>query len=138
MTKYRLTVTEDQARVIAEALELRARVGTGQLKYLDDVIWGYEDHAKRPDLIPEIVDNLESLEMACGLAITGYPRQFKSITNTDVPRDTRRAWDLSRVIRHRMAVERSSDVSSVDHLKPRNNAKEPFAVMERLEDETST
>jgi len=108
--QYTLTVNEAQARVLSEALSLYARVGIAQFEELLSV---YDSRrADNEQLSPEVATQKyhkarEHLEQA-KLELTGYsPNASHGIHSENVRDKYRVSYDMHRLIRHRMAFDRS-------------------------------
>lgn len=105
MTTYTLTITESQARVISVACEILARLGLGQFRDALDHLPQREDidwSIWHDDM--EIIGNLLSRHMLGG--VDGW-RSNLGIHHQDVSEQSRIAWDLHQVVRHRLAWDRA-------------------------------
>jgi hypothetical protein len=102
---YTLTITQEQATVIATACEFLARIQSGQIKEafdhlpLDENIdWG---------VYHEIQDNLtKRLPEILKGGIDGWHSSF-GVGNPELPKSHDIAWDLYQVLRHKLAWERA-------------------------------
>jgi hypothetical protein len=91
--RYRLEISEEQARVISLACELLSRLHMGQLNAAADV------HVQR-DCFHALADELRKLKPM----LTGMPQNAHwGITGPELPDEARVAFDLHQVIRHRLA-----------------------------------
>lgn len=103
MTTYTLTLTEDQAQTLAFACEVLARLGMGQYK---DAL----DHLPMRDNIDWSAwhDDMRAIGMILSkhmpMGIDGY-RSNLGIHKASS--ESRLAWDLYQVIRHRLAWDRA-------------------------------
>ena len=125
---YQIEVTEKQAQIISEATELYARIQAGQLGEVALYI-----PRSRLDHIQVVRDALREAE----LHFTGMaPGAYFGITNSDIRDAARIAWDLSQVVRHRLAWDRNpeGDYMSVHFDEPRNlSTTQALAEIRRVE-----
>lgn len=101
MKKYQITMTEEQARLISDALDLYTRMGLGQFEKIVDVYdQGYTmgDYPRA-----RLRDALDGAKVAAGHPINGS----HGIHNPQVRRVFRSAFDLQQVIRNRLAWDRT-------------------------------
>lgn len=100
--QYQITLSQEQARVLMEALELVARLDIGQISYL----WEHftEQAIKNENVTYDsakvILDQLKS-----ALFPGMHPNASTSISVWTVR--ARTAWDLLQVIRHRLTWDAS-------------------------------
>ena len=137
---YQLKVSEEQAQVITDALELYARVGMGQLDHIGE----------HPDLQMRILkreeisfDTIRSiLEMVKQTVFDLPPNVYHSLGCPEISDKNRVAYDLVQVIRHRLFWDRAetrakSDdgvvVGVVYDNTPMHFAKEPLATIDRID-----
>src|SRR5574340_577948 len=105
MTAYTLTITAQQAQVLSAACEILARLGIGQY---DDALRhlpqreGIDWSAWHDDV--RTIGQMLSKHMPNG--IDGY-RSSLGINHTKASEESRAAWDLYQVIRHRLAWDRA-------------------------------
>lgn len=118
MTNYNLILTDQQAEIVKEALELYFRVAFGQLEevrhHIGHGVWNY----------PEFCNKIEAAkEMLGRIRIQGYiPKQYKI------------AWDIMQVIRHRISWDRNPEGGLfVNFDVPMNTSGVPLATIERIE-----
>lgn len=102
--EYTITVTNEQARVLAQATEVLARLGIGQFR---DAL----DRLPKRKAVPEgwhddmsLISKLLSRHMIGG--VDGYHSSL-GIHSKDVPETSRIAWDLYQVLRNRLAWDRA-------------------------------
>jgi len=129
--KYNLTLTENQARVMKDALELYARAGMGQLDLIGDV------HLRKPNkLDTESFIELRTLLHKCEKVITKLlGGGFFSISSDETPEDCRIAWDIYQVVRHRLAHDREPKGGwTVDFDKPMCYGGEELAEIKKVEE----
>lgn len=117
MRKYKLTLTEEQARLLSIAMETFARLGAGQwreafrnLPIKEDVNWTEwnEDLDYIGDVISKhLKDNVDGWR--------------KSLSIHSISEESKIAWDIHQVVRKRLAWERAIEKSVVEsHDSPRN------------------
>ena len=124
MRHYTLTLNEGQARLISKATELLARLHMGQFDHLDFAL----NPAERfPD------------SLCYAMKAIMFPEldgpTFYSISNEKLPDEARVAYDLHRVIRHRLAWDNhpEGDKWQVDFDEPRQLGAEPLAEIQEVE-----
>lgn len=108
--QYTLHLTEKQARVIVNALDLYSRIGMGQLKEVAYVLRATQklndntdvEIQERSDQINIIRDRLEAISRYW-MNGSGY----HSITSQKISDVFRVAWDIQQVIRHRLAWDKN-------------------------------
>lgn len=94
-----LELTEKQANVIREGMELLARLGMGQIDHLNNVWFlnerGFKndqvDHKGKEDAFQN-VKNIYFPEL--------YGHQYHGMTSEKVDETAKMAWDIYQVIRH--------------------------------------
>ena len=138
--RYTITVTAEQARIISNACELMARIGIGQwaefLYYLpgaNKMNW----NDMREELLPVMERHLKPF-----VGIDGWYSSLGVGSDKSAP-DTDEAFDLSAVIRHRLAWDRAVDngitdgvtrnwdvMMAVDYDEPMRCGSEPLARIE--------
>lgn len=121
--RYVLKISEAQAKLISVAVELYARLGTGQFMRLDRFFLKDFEQA-RPHL-----DALHILR-------NGSLQSFGSIASKSIDDDYRVLYDLHQVIRHRLAWDRDpsgKESIKVDYDTPyRTSKKESLAMIEPM------
>ncbi len=101
MKTYTLKISEEQARILANACEFVARIHMGQLDPVADQVMSHESAD-----IPALRDQLRGLQPL----ITGMSRNaYLSISSDKLSDFPRIAWELHQVIRHRLAWDRKPD-----------------------------
>lgn len=143
MTIYTLTITERQAYALSSACEILARLGMGQTRdALERLPLAAERDYSRWHKTLEIVEHLLS-EHTIG-HVDGW-RASLGIKSQDASEESRIAWDLYQVIRHRIAWDRAADeglvnedgsrnwpeMMGVNYDEPMQVSAEPLARMER-------
>jgi hypothetical protein len=123
--KYTLHLTERQARVIIDALDLFSRIGMGQLKEVSYVLRQNplpEPEAERDARITLLSDIRERLDM---LSRYWNANGFSGITSKSISDRFRIAWDILQVIRHRLAWDQKPEGGiTVDFDEPMVTARE--------------
>ena len=125
--KYRLTLTEAQARIVKDALDLYFRIGIGQFREVEHV-YNYTLLRGTKDM-----ERLrEALDAAARTQGFGFGGSY-GIHSTEVHDVFRQAYDINRVIRHRMAWDRlPSGGPGVDFDTPRQIGTFPLPSIETL------
>jgi hypothetical protein len=132
--KYTLHLTERQARVIVDALDLFSRIGMGQLKEVAYVLRQNPLPSSDPDLearttlLSEIRDKLDTLSRYWMKGPGFYGITSKSISDR-----FRIAFDIQQVIRHRLAWDRNpqGDIT-VDFDNPTKTSEEDLPKIETV------
>lgn len=92
MSKYSITVTKEQAKLISLVLDIYSRMESGQLKYVFSMVpWKHNENLKSVEPI------LKELQ----LLLTGIQNGNLGIGN--VSNSAKMAYDLHQVIRHRLS-----------------------------------
>jgi hypothetical protein len=133
--KYTIEVNEEQARLMAEALDLYMRVRLGQIEVIIDP-WRF---AKRGDGQEQTANHLVHAESLIGeakMVLTGFtPSASFGIGSSDLPDSAKVAQDMRSVIRHRLAWDRSPDGGhGVDFNDPMKWGSHPLLVITRIEE----
>jgi hypothetical protein len=125
--KYVLHLTEKQAQVIVNALDLYSRIGMGQLKEVAHILrLNPNSSDNTSDILNDIYNELIDLSKLW-IGGSGYYGIF-SDKISDV---FRTAWDIQQVIRHRLAWDRNPEGGIfVNFDKPINTSKEEFPKIE--------
>jgi len=95
MKKYMLELTETQALLVRDALDLYARIGLGQFEAVCDV-FGRSD---------EMLAGIHIAKKACGFPASGS----HGLHNAKVHDRFRQAWDICQVVRNKVAWERKPE-----------------------------
>ena len=101
-TKYTITVTENQVRVINQALDLLARVGIGQISDFVSTL-PLKRNVSEYDLIEDIRNILRGNMKH---DIDGWHSHL-GITHQDAPMFAKQAWDMQQTFRHRLSWDRA-------------------------------
>lgn len=125
--KYRLTLSEDQLRIVREALDLYVRIGLGQFK---EVAYVYDYGCARD--VADMDKLREALEGASRTQGFGAGGSY-GIHSQHIHDVFRQAYDIKQVVRNRMAWERSpSGGYGVDFDTPRQIGALPLPLIETL------
>lgn len=129
---YKLTLNKEQAKVIAQALDLFARIGCGQ----------FEELLRHPTMSKRMIDMMdnpnylerkESIETGIYLAkllIADLPPNA-SISIVAADEHNRIAYDIYQVIRHKMAwEERPEGGLEVNFNEPMKWSEQPLPEIE--------
>jgi hypothetical protein len=130
--KYTIHLTERQARVIVDALDLFSRIGMGQLKEVAYVLRQNPLPSYDPDL--EIRTNLlfkirDKLDILARYWMKGPG--YYGITSKSISDKFRIAWDIQQVVRHRLAWDRNpkGDIT-IDFDNPMKTSEEDLPKIE--------
>lgn len=103
-------LTAEQARVLAAALELYARIGMGQIEHLLEEI-RFSGLVTRPDGAPvpaKDIERAEALVYQVKQVLTQFaPNTSKGIAGPATPRVAQIAYEMYKAIRHRLAWDRN-------------------------------
>lgn len=109
---YQLTITEKQAYVMRDALEVLSRLLIGQ-------VWAATDN------LPSDCDKVRNWDMQRALEAAYEPFKPSSYTHNDT---SEIAWDMYMVIRHRLAWDNNPTGGyGVSFDKPIQQGSEPLA-----------
>lgn len=130
--KYTLQLTENQARIISEALDLFSRIGMGQLKEVVSVLrqnpLPNSNLEERINFLSEIRNKLDILAKYW-MKGPGY----HGITSKLISDKFRIAWDIQQVIRHRLAWDRKSEGGfTIDFDDPMVTSEEPLPKIDAV------
>lgn len=120
MQKYKLEITEEQAQVIRNALDLYTRIGIGQLKEIWWV-WGHNKDVCKCDR-----RTFDAYLTDLQLQLTGFPLNASwGIHSLEVHDVFRQAYDLHQVIRNKLAWTRYRKEHPGSESQPRDHS---FAI----------
>jgi len=104
--RYEISVSEKQARVMMDALNLFSRIGIGQLRevlrhpqYENKLIHDNETYRYSQRLLDQVKERLTGFETHASYGIS----------SPEVHDDSNIAYDLLQVIRHRLSWDRNPD-----------------------------
>jgi hypothetical protein len=126
-SKYTLTLNEDQARILIRALDLYSRIGIGQFEEVAQVY----DRGLKLDLPTR--DRIR-VGLNIAKAEAGHPVNGSyGIHNAKVDDEFRVAYDLQKVVRHRLAWDRQPQGGlGVDFDTPDQSGSQPLATIVRV------
>ena len=138
MTTYTLTITEAQAQTLSIACEVLARLGMGQYK---DAL----DNLPRRDNIDWSAwhDDMRGIGHILSKHMPGIDGYISHIGIHNASSESRLAWDMHQVIRHRLAWDRAvargvtdgtvrnwNEMLGVHYDEPTKTCEAPLATME--------
>lgn len=121
--QYQVTLTEEHMQVISTACELLARVGIGQLDFLDHLplkdkyLFPHEEKAQ----IREIIKHLTIRD------VDGWTSSL-GITNDSTSMDSKRAWEIYQSFRHRLSWDRAVEQGIIESLESRRKWPDMMGV----------
>lgn len=127
--KIKLTLTEAQAEIVQNALDLYSRVGCGQFEEVERVYNGFFRNRNA-----EIEHHLRNAKCAAG-----HPKNGSfGIHNSEVPDKFRQAWDICQVVRNKTAWARNpAGGIQVQFDDPHRTGSEPLPLCEIVKEEKS-
>lgn len=108
---YRLLISEEQAAVVMDALELFMRIGMGQYGEILEHS-PFRSNGTKPDVnrFCQARDSAESFLQAVKQVMTGLPRNsYYGISSPDISDKYRTACDIREVIRHRLSWDKNPE-----------------------------
>lgn len=117
-SKYKLTVTEKQAEIMRDALELYARIHAGQISTLSEHL---------PHILSGKADLTEELKKAYKpFSAHKDAHGYHPTNNSEI------SWDLYTLIRHRLAWDKNPKGGIfVSFDSPTQHGSEPTAIIEK-------
>lgn len=133
--KYQIEVSEEQARIISEALDLYMRVRLGQVEVIIEP-WRFAIRGDQQEQTAERLLVAERLVGDAKMALTGFtPTASFGIGHDAVPNDARIAQDIRQTIRHRMAWDRRPEGGhTADFHEPMSWGKQPLPKVSKVEE----
>ncbi len=127
---YTLTLNERQAEVVAAALDLYARIGIGQFEEIVSIYEGAQMGLGKTTDAGKLHAAKRFVEDAKH-ELTGFPANASHGIMSDKVNDTFRvAYDIGKVLRHRLAWDRSPEGGYGVHFdKPDRIGKEPLPTL---------
>ena len=120
---YNLSLTERQAQVLVDALDLYSRIGMGQLTEISHVL----------RMNSKAVDEVDMMLREASYCWMGGAGSYYGITSDKINDVFRVAWDLQQVIRYRLAWDRNPDGGIQVHFdEPLKSSAEPLAVIKKV------
>jgi len=126
-TKYTLTLNEEQARILIRALDLYSRIGIGQFEEVAQVY----DRGLKLDLTTRdrIRAGLNIAKVEAGHPVNGS----YGIHNEKVDDEFRVAYDLQKVVRHRLAWDHQPQGGMGVHFDtPDQSGSQPLATIVKV------
>ena len=130
-TTYTIHISAAQAQVISTACEVLARLGMGQFR---DAL----EHLPLSETVPdgwfEDMDGIAHILKKHTTVMQGVGA-YHSIGSHKTSAQSKTAWDLYQVVRHRLAWDASPEGNSMSVMfdTPRKTSAEPLAWMEKSE-----
>lgn len=130
--RYALTITEEQANTLINALDLYQRIGMGQLDEIIRVAVPAPGHKYNWVEVDKTMNILK-------LQLLGWPHigTAHSIRSRQLPDEFRVAWDIQQVVRHRLAHDGLKPGEKpgiyVQFDEPRQSSKEPLPEIKQVE-----
>lgn len=130
--RYTLTITEEQANTLINALDLYQRIGMGQLEEIKHTAVPAPGHKYNWVEVDQTMAILK-------LQLLGWPHigTAHSILSPDLPDQFRVAWDIQQVVRHRLAYDGLKPGEKpgiyVYFDEPRRTSKEPLPEIKQVE-----
>ena len=130
--QYKLTINENQAKIISFALDFYSRISGGQFEEIVDRFhWRNIKNENERDQAFELFRDLKCM-------LTGLQRSQPNIGLGNISEEGKVAYDLYQVIRYRLANDdtKKSNYSflSVDFNTPHQKSNEPLAQIEALKE----
>lgn len=135
--KYCLTVSENQARIIQNALESYARLRMGQFwDFADEIAhYGYKYDAENPDNDRLFSEYISRRDDAKELFEKAYSAAVPNVYNRGKTDDVQNAIDIWHVIRHQFWKDRPNHSDwTTDSVEPFAIAGEPLCKIERIDE----
>ena len=130
---YQLSLTERQAQVLTEALDLFSRIGMGQLEEIAYVLRSYTKPSESSSLLSSRLDELKRLAREASNVWMGSPFGCRGISSEEIGDAFRVAWDLHQVIRYRLAWDRNPNGGlQVSFDTPMKYSQEPLAIIKKV------
>lgn len=130
MKKVKLTLTERQACILRDALDIYSRIGIGQF---DKVVDTYDRNGMMTPQQREDVEKLfKSAKIVCGHTHNGSFGIHNPLVN-----DTfRKAFDINQVLRNKIAWSRAPQGGvGVDFYEPHRISEDPLPTCEVVEED---
>lgn len=119
---YQLLLTERQAQVITDALDLYARIGSGQLEEISHIL------RLNPGPAHEKIEAVSRLTREAASCWMGHAGGHHGISSDKIHDCFRIAYDLQQVIRYRLAWDRHPEGGIQVHFdEPMKYSQEPLA-----------
>jgi len=137
---YELTINKEQAETLVKALDMYSRIGMGQLENITD----HPDVHKRimdSDIIDSIPDAWSLFNKAKRVLFDMDSNASHGIYSDGISDINRIAWDIQRVVRHRLAWDSANNppkrnwntMMSVNYDTPNKSSQLPLPTIKRVE-----
>jgi hypothetical protein len=128
---YHLAMTEKQAQVLVNALDLYSRIGMGQLTEVAHIL--RMTVVGNPSGTVDALDAVERLTREASSMWMGGSGGYYGITSEKISDVFRVAWDLQQVIRYRLAWDRKPEGGIQVHFDdPMKTSAEELAVIKKV------
>lgn len=128
---YHLAMTERQAQVLVNALDLYSRIGMGQLTEIAHIL--RMTVVGNPSDTVDALDAVERLTREASSMWMGGSGGYYGITSEKISDVFRVAWDLQQVIRYRLAWDRKPEGGIQVHFDdPMKTSAEELAVIKKV------
>lgn len=107
MNKYRIELTEEQAKTMIHAMDLASRILSGQLGIIDEYISSYYDTSMPYDVRRGMLNTLKMSYKFGGRVLE--QNESLGISNTELVEDSRTLYDMLCVIRHSIARDKAGN-----------------------------
>ena len=128
---YQLSLTEKQAQVLVDALDLYSRIGMGQLTEVAHIL--RMNVIGNPSGTVDALDAVERLTREAASLWMGGSGGYYGITSEKISDVFRVSWDLQQVIRYRLAWDRNPKGGIQVHFdEPMKSSEEPMAIIKKV------
>ncbi len=128
---YQLWITEKQAQVLVNALDLYSRIGMGQFSEITHVL--RMNALGNPSGQADALAKVDELTRKASSYWMGGSGDYYGIASEKINDIFRVAWDLQQVIRYRLAWDRKPEGGIQVHFdEPWKSSAEPFAVIKKI------
>jgi hypothetical protein len=133
MKEYVLRLNERQAEIVSRALDLYSRIGIGQFEEIVTIYEASQWDAENPPTSGKVQEARRYVQDA-KFALTGFQTNAShSIVSEKVNDAFRVAWDVCKVIRHRIAWDKSPGGGhGVNFDEPYQTSKEALPKIESV------
>jgi hypothetical protein len=128
---YQLWLTEKQAQVLVNALDLYSRIGMGQFSEIAHVL--RMNVLGNPSWQVDALAKVEEITREASSYWMGGSGDYYGITSEKINDIFRVAWDLQQVIRYRLAWDRKPEGGIQVHFdEPWKSSTEDFAIIKKV------
>jgi hypothetical protein len=126
---YHLSMTELQAQVIINALELYSRIGMGQLQ---EIVYVLRMNSSPGAIDFDALDKVEKLAREASSYFMKGSGGYYGISSNKINDSFRVAWDIQQVIRYRLAWDRNPEGGIQVHFdEPYKTSAEELAIIKK-------